>query len=63
SGSLFIIAPLLPAVGLPVEGVGILIALDVVPDIFKTMLNVTGHLTVATVIDAMQKRWPGSDRV
>ncbi|MFA6167423.1 MAG: dicarboxylate/amino acid:cation symporter [Gemmatimonadaceae bacterium] len=56
SGSLFIIAPLLPAVGLPVEGVGILIALDAVPDIFKTMLNVTGHLTVATVVDASQKR-------
>lgn len=63
SGSLFIIAPLLPAVGLPVEGVGILIALDVVPDIFKTMLNVTGHLTVATVVDASQKRWPGRVRV
>lgn len=52
SGSLFIIAPLLPTVGLPVEGVGILIALDAVPDIFKTLLNVTGHLTVATVVDA-----------
>ena len=62
SGSLFIIAPLLPTVGLPVEGVGILIALDTVPDIFKTMLNVTGHLTVATVVDASQKRWPGAER-
>lgn len=62
SGSLFIIAPLLPTVGLPVEGVGILIALDAVPDVFKTMLNVTGHLTAATVIDASQKRWPGSPK-
>ncbi len=62
SGSLFIIAPLLPTVGLPVEGVGILIALDAVPDIFKTMLNVTGHLTVATAVDASQKRWPEHDR-
>jgi Na+/H+-dicarboxylate symporter len=63
SGSLFIIAPLLPTVGLPVEGVGILIALDSVPDIFKTMLNVTGHLTAATVIDASQKRWPGGGQI
>ncbi len=62
SGSLFIIAPLLPTVGLPVEGVGILIALDAVPDIFKTMLNVTGHLTAATVVDASQKRWSEHDR-
>ncbi|MBK9409207.1 MAG: dicarboxylate/amino acid:cation symporter [Gemmatimonadetes bacterium] len=50
SGSLFIIAPLFPSVGLPVEGVGILIALDAVPDIFKTTLNVTGHMTVASVL-------------
>ena len=52
SGSLFIIAPLFPTVGLPVEGVGILIALDAVPDIFKTTLNVTGHLTSAVVLGA-----------
>ena len=50
SGSLFIIAPLFPTVGLPVEGVGILIALDAVPDIFKTTLNVTGHMTVAAIL-------------
>jgi len=50
SGSLFIIAPLFPTVGLPVEGVGILIALDAVPDIFKTTLNVTGHLTTAALL-------------
>lgn len=52
SGSLFIIAPLFPTVGLPVEGVGILIALDAVPDIFKTTLNVTGHMTSAVVLGA-----------
>ena len=50
SGSLFIIAPLFPQVGLPVEGVGILIALDALPDVFKTALNVTGHLTAAVVV-------------
>lgn len=50
SGSLFIIAPLLPTVGLPVEGVGILIALDAFPDVFKTLLNVTGHLTSLVIL-------------
>lgn len=50
SGSLFILAPFFPGIGLPVEGVGILIALDTVPDIFKTGLNVTAHLTSATVL-------------
>jgi len=58
SGSLFVIAPLFPTVGLPVEGVGILIALDAVPDIFKTTLNVTGHLTSAVVVG----RWGGEGR-
>jgi Na+/H+-dicarboxylate symporter len=33
--------------------VGVLIALDTIPDVFKTSLNVTGHLT-ATVIAARE---------
>jgi len=50
SGSLFVIAPFLAAVGIPPEAVGVLIALDLVPDVFKTLLNVTGHLTAVTVL-------------
>ena len=49
SGSLFILAPLLVDLGLPAEAVGILIAVDVIPDIFKTTANVTAHLTAATL--------------
>ena len=36
SGSLLLMAPVFSNLGLPIEGIGILIALDVVPDIFKT---------------------------
>jgi len=50
SGGLFIIAPLFMAIGLPIEGVGILIALDSIPDIFKTMVNVTGHMTATALL-------------
>lgn len=50
SASLFLIAPVLVELGLPAEGVGILIAVDAVPDMFKTGLNVTSHLTVAAVL-------------
>ena len=50
SGSLFIIAPLFPQAGLPVEGVGILIALDALPDVFKTSLNATAQMTVTTIV-------------
>ena len=49
SGSLFILAPVLVDLGLPAEAVGILIAVDVIPDIFKTTANVTAHLAAATI--------------
>lgn len=55
SGGLFVLAPFYVSVGLPIEGVGILIALDAIPDVFKTLLNVTGHMT-ATVLVARDAR-------
>ncbi len=42
--------PAFLAVGVPIEGVLILHAVDVIPDIFKTLVNVTGDMTVATVL-------------
>ncbi len=50
SGGLFVMAPLYQAFGLPIEGIGILIALDIVPDMFITMSNVTADLAVAAVV-------------
>jgi L-cystine uptake protein TcyP (sodium:dicarboxylate symporter family) len=35
--------------GLPVEGIGILVALDTLPDMFKTLLNVTADMLVAVM--------------
>lgn len=52
SGSLYVMVPVLISMGIPPEGVGILIALDVIPDVVKTILNVTADLTAATVISA-----------
>lgn len=54
SSSLFLVAPVLVELGLPAEGVGLLIALDVVPDLFKTTLNVTGHLATAAVLQRFE---------
>ncbi len=50
SGGLFVIAPFLAAVGIPVEIIGVLIALDLVPDIFKSLTNVTAHLAAVTLV-------------
>jgi proton glutamate symport protein len=50
SGSLFLIAPVLVGMGIPAEGAGILIAVDAIPDLFKTTVNATSHVTAATVL-------------
>lgn len=51
SGGMFAVtAPVLLAVGLPVEGIGLLIAADAIPDIFNTVINVTGDMAVATIL-------------
>jgi Na+/H+-dicarboxylate symporter len=50
SGGLLILAPVFASIGLPVEGIGILIALDVFPDAARSVLNVTADITVATVL-------------
>ncbi len=55
SGGLFILTPIYVALGLPIEGVGLLIALDLIPDLFTTTGNVTADMTVATVIGRTKK--------
>jgi proton glutamate symport protein len=52
SGGLLIMAPLYMTFGLPVEGVALLIALDLIPDMFITTANVTANMTVATLVAA-----------
>lgn len=54
SASLFLLAPVLVDLGLPAEGVGILIAVDAIPDLFKTMANVTAHLASVTILARYQ---------
>jgi Na+/H+-dicarboxylate symporter len=60
SGSLFIVAPFLAGVGVPPESVGVLIALDLVPDVFKTLLNVTGHLASVTLLGRGERAAAGA---
>ena len=38
------------AAGVPIEGVIVLEAVEAIPDIFKTVLNVTGNMTAATLL-------------
>ena len=54
-GAFIMLTPLFVAIGLPAEGIGILIAVDAIPDTFATVLNVTGDLA-ATALVAHRER-------
>lgn len=49
-GSFIMVTPLFVSLGLPAEGVGILIAVDALPDVFATALNATGYLASTAII-------------
>jgi Na+/H+-dicarboxylate symporter len=53
SGGLFVMTPVYLSLDLPVEGIGILIALDMIPDMFITTANVTADMTAAVLLS----RW------
>lgn len=42
--------PVTQSLGLPVEPLGVLLAMDTIPDVFCTVGNVTGHMTATAVI-------------
>lgn len=49
-GAFIMLTPLFLAIGLPAEGIGILIAVDAIPDTLSTVLNVTGDLAAAALV-------------
>ena len=51
SGAVVVAAPVLAAAGLPVEAIGLLLAVDPLPNAFRTVANVTGMLAVSVLAD------------
>jgi len=49
-GSILVLVPVLLAARIPPEAIGVLLGVDVIPDMFRTTGNVTGDLAVATVL-------------
>lgn len=49
-GSIIAMVPVLAAVNLPIDGIGILLAVDTIPDMFRTTGNVTGSMALAAVL-------------
>lgn len=50
AGAIIVMAPVLASVGVPVEGIAILIGVDTIPDMFRTMANVTAWVGGAAVL-------------
>ncbi|MCX8071330.1 MAG: dicarboxylate/amino acid:cation symporter [Candidatus Binatia bacterium] len=57
-GSLPLIVPVLVAVGVPAEGIGIILGVDRFLDMCRTVLNVLGDLVVAVVVAAWEGGQP-----
>jgi len=52
-GSILVMMPILLAAHLPMAAVGLLLAADTIPDLFRTTANVTGDLAAATIISRL----------
>lgn len=57
-GSILIMAPVLMAAGIDLTGLGILFGVDTIPDMFRTVTNVTGDMATATVTNRIGSRQP-----
>jgi proton glutamate symport protein len=49
-GSIVVMVPILLAANVPADAVGILLGADVIPDMFRTMANVTGGIAAAAIV-------------
>jgi Na+/H+-dicarboxylate symporter len=49
-GAFLMLTPLFLAVGLPAEGIGILIAIDTIPDLFASVLNSSGVMAATALV-------------
>lgn len=59
-GSLPMMVPILQSVGVPGEGIGIILGVDRILDMSRTVLNVTGDVTAAVVIAHSEGRLPAA---
>ena len=58
SGSIPVVAMILGLVGIPVEGIGLILGVDRFLDMCRTVLNVSGDLAAAVVVSKGERRAP-----
>jgi Na+/H+-dicarboxylate symporter len=54
-GSIVVMVPILLAANVPADAVGILLGADVIPDMFRTMANVTGGIAAAAIVGRSER--------
>jgi Na+/H+-dicarboxylate symporter len=60
AGSLPVIAIILASVGVPAEGIGLILGVDRLLDMCRTTLNVTGDLTIAVAVSRGEEHMPAA---
>ncbi len=58
SSGVVTMAPALDAVGIPVAGLAIILGIDRIPDMLRSIVNVLGQISAAVLVD----RWTGDER-
>jgi Na+/H+-dicarboxylate symporter len=54
-GTIVAMVPVLMAAGVPIEGAGILLGVDTIPDMFRSTTNVTGDMAAAVVLGRRER--------
>jgi Na+/H+-dicarboxylate symporter len=57
-GSVVSLAPALGTIGIPLDGMAVLLGVDRIPDMARTATNVTGTLTATVLVDRMETTRP-----
>lgn len=55
SGSIIFMGMVLHSVGLPIEGIGLLLGVDRVLDMLRTTINITGDCAITVIVDSSEK--------
>lgn len=55
SGSIIFMGMVLHSVGLPIEGIGLLLGVDRVLDMLRTTINITGDCAITMIVDRTEK--------
>ncbi|WHA05501.1 dicarboxylate/amino acid:cation symporter [Candidatus Bandiella numerosa] len=53
-GSMVMMGMVLSSVGIPLEGIGVILGIDRILEMLRTMINITGDCTVTLIVDKME---------